>query len=832
MRGRTSGAIAWAAILTIAAAAAAQSSIQAIGKPLAPSSGASKPAGHPGPGAAGHLPAAPLHPQIALAAPANCTFSEPSGLAFYGFGRRQARDFPVTTFMNLVGARGRLASIFGDGGGDGKGAYVSADRRTLEWDIEAIAVAQLAELPAAHKALLERFVDGLNDERVLLAARPDRLDDNTAPLAFPEATILRLLARPVELVDVLCLGIHINGSAAMETARSLAADGARGSRAAVQASYSNSWSIAGAHTASGKPMIFADPHTPIEGVSIMRSYFAKIAGGDFDVAGISIPGTPCILIGFNASVAWTHTTNVPDCVDVWKAPLEADGASFKMDGRRIEIESLQRSIDVFDAATGTVVSETREIAFAGGRGFPVLRRGADAAGVESIWFAAGSFTSGPSIWRQFIDLNLASSVAEAMGALTHRALLWGNFLFVDGAGNRGYVASGRVPIRGEPAPGTTWLDVQDGSRALYRWRGLHAFADMPIEYVPADAAAAFDRADAVWINCNVSPQRTRALPEIDPARHPDYMTYDSLVEDSYRQVRAVELLRNHQGVYDRNVLERVAVDAENNWMRLVRPLLFAAASEARLFADPVAREALARLARWDLLARAEADEPVLAEILRGVFRVHLDEARRLGLQVPVESFDQPTAVPSPADFRFDPAWAVTRRALAAALRSAAVIELGLINPVLTEISFGPSAWTPAPFAALACDRPAWGTVLYLNLTAPGTPGDVAIYPLSGGPMCMMAFGAGDDAHSAAFIDPASEIFGKSGPFFSMPVVVGSHSMLIVEMTDPPTAHFLEAAGPTEIADDARRYRGAADFSIGRFRPFPADADGIAGIASR
>src|SRR5205085_2229388 len=53
---------------------------------------------------------------------------------------------------------------------------------------------------------------------------------------------------------------------------------------------SNNWVISGAHTASGKPLLSNDPHLGHQMPALW--YEAHLRAGNFDVAGVTLPGSP------------------------------------------------------------------------------------------------------------------------------------------------------------------------------------------------------------------------------------------------------------------------------------------------------------------------------------------------------------------------------------------------------------------------------------------------------------------------------------------------------------------------------------------------------------
>ncbi len=68
---------------------------------------------------------------------------------------------------------------------------------------------------------------------------------------------------------------------------------------------SNNWAVGGQLTASGKPLLAGDPHLDLTLPSIW--YEMQLQDPNYDVVGVSLPGTPGILIGHNQSIAWSLT---------------------------------------------------------------------------------------------------------------------------------------------------------------------------------------------------------------------------------------------------------------------------------------------------------------------------------------------------------------------------------------------------------------------------------------------------------------------------------------------------------------------------------------------
>ncbi len=76
---------------------------------------------------------------------------------------------------------------------------------------------------------------------------------------------------------------------------------------------SNNWAVSGSKTSSGFPIIANDPHLDLTLPAIW--YQVQLNAPGVNVLGVSIPGSPCVIIGFNKKVAWGVTNVGADVLD-------------------------------------------------------------------------------------------------------------------------------------------------------------------------------------------------------------------------------------------------------------------------------------------------------------------------------------------------------------------------------------------------------------------------------------------------------------------------------------------------------------------------------------
>ncbi len=100
---------------------------------------------------------------------------------------------------------------------------------------------------------------------------------------------------------------------------------------------SNNWALSGKKTASGNPILCNDPHLSMTLPSIW--YELQITSPSFNVYGVSLPGAPGIIIGFNEDIAWGVTNVGHDVADWFTIKWKDDSRTeYLLDGKYIKAE--------------------------------------------------------------------------------------------------------------------------------------------------------------------------------------------------------------------------------------------------------------------------------------------------------------------------------------------------------------------------------------------------------------------------------------------------------------------------------------------------------------
>jgi len=229
---------------------------------------------------------------------------------------------------------------------------------------------------------------------------------------------------------------------------------------------SNDWVVSGAHTATGKPLLSNDMHLGHQMPNLW--YEAHLHCGSFDVAGVTLPGMPYVIVGHNQRVAWGFTNVGPTVTDVYIENFNAQGAYQTPKGwvqpeHRSEVIHVKGksdvNLDVEVTRHGPIITEL-------------------APGETRSLALRWTLYNGLSI--PFFDVNSAQNWEEFTKAFSKLDAPGQNVVYADVDGNIGYHATGKVPIR---AAGDGSLPVS-GADDAHEWTSFIPFDKMPNIYNP------------------------------------------------------------------------------------------------------------------------------------------------------------------------------------------------------------------------------------------------------------------------------------------------------------------------------------------------------------
>lgn len=121
---------------------------------------------------------------------------------------------------------------------------------------------------------------------------------------------------------------------------------------------SNNWAVSPQKTASGKAILCSDPHLVLNLPSIW--YENQLAAPGMNVYGVSIPGLPGVVVGFNRRLAWGMTNTGSDVLDWFQVRFKDSSRSaylyqsgWKETVRRAEVIRIKGAPSVIDTVLYT-----------------------------------------------------------------------------------------------------------------------------------------------------------------------------------------------------------------------------------------------------------------------------------------------------------------------------------------------------------------------------------------------------------------------------------------------------------------------------------------------
>ncbi|MGI8988202.1 MAG: penicillin acylase family protein [Bryobacteraceae bacterium] len=381
-------------------------------------------------------------------------------LFIQGYVTAEDRMWQMDGLRRVAG--GDLAEIVGPAG-------LEADRDSRRLRLRRIAEAAVLTLPAGDRAVLAAYVRGVN---FFLETHQDRL-----PFEF---ALLGYSPRPWSVVDSILIGLHMYRTLTTTwpdeiEKRNLLAGGDPAKvnflfppRAGNEIQPgSNAWAVAGSRTASGHALLSNDMHLEysIPGIWFMTALKAP----GLNVSGVSLPGTPGIIVGHNERIAWGVTNLHFDVQDLYIEKLDDRNGQYLFRGKMEQARPEREFIRI----KGREPEVLRHWVTRHG---PII---IDNAGEHLAlrWAAAEPAT----FQFPFLDLNRARDWREFTAALARFPGPGQNFVYADVDGNIAYHATGMLPIRRTYSGD---LPV-DGSSGDFEWQGFIPFDQLPAAYNPS-----------------------------------------------------------------------------------------------------------------------------------------------------------------------------------------------------------------------------------------------------------------------------------------------------------------------------------------------------------
>jgi penicillin amidase len=292
---------------------------------------------------------------------------------------------------------------------------------------------------------------------------------------------------------------------------------------------SNNWVLSGSRTKSGKPILSNDPHLGLTLPSIW--YEIQIRTPDYNSYGVSFPGLPGVVIGFNDSIAFGFTNAGRDVKDYYQIKFKDDqrkeywfNNEWKTSNQRIEqikVKNQPVVLDtvsytlfgpvIYDKSFKTTLSEDQSYA---------LR-----------WVAHDS----SNILKMWLLLNKAKNYDDYRTAISYFNVPGQNMIFASKSGDIALWQQANFPLR--------WKDqglfIMPGTDSSYMWKGYIPAEENPHSINPVQGY--------------ISSANQRAADS----------TYPYFIPGSYEVYRAITINRKLADMYNVTVDDMKALQNNN-----------------------------------------------------------------------------------------------------------------------------------------------------------------------------------------------------------------------------------------------------------------------------
>ncbi|YCH22073.1 penicillin acylase family protein [Pseudomonas sp. D1-3] len=415
-----------------------------------------------------------------------------------GFVQAQDRLFQMEMLRRL--ARGELAEVLG-------ARLLPTDRlfRTLQIRDRADQQARELDPDSPHGKALAAYLDGINQYQ----------DSRPAPLEFD---LLGIEKRPFSAADTLSIAGYLAYSfaAALRNEPLLTrirdelgsdylaifdidwhpdgvlgtalgnddwrlldriaalSDQALADSGLPQFEGSNAWAVAGARTASGKPLLAGDPHIRFSAPSVWYEAHLKYPG--FELYGHHQPATPVAFLGHNRDFAWTLTMFQNDDMDLIAERLNPDNPEqVWYQGGWVDLQQREEVIRVKDGEPVTL--QLRRSPHG-----PIINDAlGDSAGTTPIAMWWTFLESENPLLEAFYRLNRADTLEKGRAAAERIHAPGLNLVWANARGDIAWWAAARLPIR---PVGVNPAFILDGGSEAADKLGFHPFSANPQEENP------------------------------------------------------------------------------------------------------------------------------------------------------------------------------------------------------------------------------------------------------------------------------------------------------------------------------------------------------------
>lgn len=238
---------------------------------------------------------------------------------------------------------------------------------------------------------------------------------------------------------------------------------------------SNSFAVSG-DLANGSAIVANDMHLTLRAPNLwfrVRLIYSDAVNPSetLDVTGVSLPGTPAIVVGSNRRIAWSFTNSHGDFSDWVRIRLDEAGQT-----RYLGADGWQ-PLQVFTETIRVKNAPDEALSIRETEWGPILAYDYDQTPLALMWTAL--FPG--AINLRLTELESAHTAAAALDIARQSGIPVQNFIAGDRDGNIGWTLAGRIPLRTgdyDPQIPADWTTTPGG------WNGWLEPDDYPVVYNP------------------------------------------------------------------------------------------------------------------------------------------------------------------------------------------------------------------------------------------------------------------------------------------------------------------------------------------------------------
>lgn len=422
--------------------------------------------------------------------------------AVFGLMYAQCEDDFKRVEMNYIEKLGRLAEVNGE-----EDIYNDLYLRLLIDSSDAIK--DFKKAPAWLKKLLHAYADGINYWlHKNPATKPALLRrfQPWYPLLWTDGSIGAISTGGISKAEVKSFYSGSNNTSAYNP-----------KKFQEISSGSNGFAVSPAKTASGKAILYINPHVTF----YFRPEVHMVSEEGLNAYGAVTWGQFFIYQGFNEHCGWMHTSNNVDVADMYIEKMKAgkQGWTYEYDKQVKKVISKKINIRY---KTKSDIAQKNINALYTQHGPVMAKRNGQFISVQSSNRMMNGLIQS---WQR----TKAKGLEDYSKTMELRGNTSNSTVFADSKGNIAYWHGNYIPIRNKKY---NWSQPVDGSIAATNWQGLHDVKDIVQMINPATG----------WIqNCNSTPFTVSGSSSPVKNNFPNYMAPDG---ENFRGVNAARVLKD------------------------------------------------------------------------------------------------------------------------------------------------------------------------------------------------------------------------------------------------------------------------------------------------